>query len=1205
MNESVKQHKAAGRWGIPAGVFLAGVIFLSCITFPFEGPGEILYIAVVGIGLWTRVRAHVVFFACLTTVLTLLENSIGSLDATGAATWQEILHESIYELSAIWVTTLICFRHLGVYAELLARENQLKNTLESIPITITMTRVSDGTILYANPAACKLFGRSREEMQGLCALTLYSNVSDRESVANALREQGSILDREMQFKGINGEPIWLVVTLTLSDYQGEKVIMSAARDITYTKQTESALHQAKDFAENLIETANVMVVGLDTDGAITVFNRAAEEISGYSKSELMGSNWFETLVPRDRYPEVWEAFSQIVTERGFVDVFENPILTKAGEERIISWRNGALRQEDRLQGTISFGIDVTEQRHAEDELRVREREFEALVENAPDAITRYDKDLRLLYLNAAAETANSMTRAQAIGKTHSELAMPDELISLWNKSLGEVFLTGQEVKCEFSMMTPLGERSYEARYVPEKGMAGQVETVLCVTRDITERKQAEGTVRESEQRFRSMADSAPVLIWMAGFNRHTYYFNRSWLRFTGRSVSKEYGLGWTEIVHPDDLERCLNAYKQAFASRHPYSIEYRLRHHDGMYHWILESGAPRFTVEGSLAGYIGSCTDITDRKRAEASLQLERNKLSSILDAMTDGVFIVNEGNDVEYVNPVIEREFGLAKGRKCYEYTARSKKPCAWCQSEKILSGKCAQWEWHSDNSGKTYEAFAAPLRNEDGSTSKLEIYHDITERKRAETERDVVHAIPQLALSYDSLEEFMSQVALQLSRLISVENLYLALYDNVTQKFGLPFFMDTMDSPPPPEALKGGVTDYVLRSGQTLLLTPEFYQKLVAAGDVRRIGTPPNAYIGVPLILEGITLGVLAIQSYTRNNPYDEETVRILTTVANHVAMVIKRKLAEEGIKKYAEDLIHSKRETEEALEKLKAAQASALHSEKMASIGVLSAGIAHEINNPIGYVTSNLRELDNYTTKIRSYLKRVHELGTALNDRDMDSAASLYRELADMRELLKLDFILDDVHDLVEESLKGTTNIEGIVKALKAYARQDETTVVTKDVSTIVENALNMVSTQVKYKAEVIKDYGAAPPIPCNPGQLLQVFSNLLVNAAQAIEKRGLIRIRISREGDRVVICITDNGCGIPEENRHRIFEPFFTTKDVGQGTGLGLSIVYDLVAKHHGDIAVESAVGQGTTIKISLPVHSPISETQPESLDYERS
>ncbi len=272
----------------------------------------------------------------------------------------------------------------------------------------------------------------------------------------------------------------------------------------------------------------------------------------------------------------------------------------------------------------------------------------------------------------------------------------------------------------------------------------------------------------------------------------------------------------------------------------------------------------------------------------------------------------------------------------------------------------------------------------------------------------------------------------------------------------------------------------------------------------------------------------------------------------------------------------------ERKRTLDDLRATHARLLQQEKMASIGQLAAGVAHEINNPMGFIISNLGTLEKYTARIRDYLAAVDKAVAATGNEEAAAA------LAEERRRLKIDFVLTDLADLIHESLEGAERVTGIVKNLKSFSHVDDMALVRADLRECLDSTLNIVWNELKYKAKVVKEYEEVPPLECYPQQLNQVFMNLLVNAGQAIDQDGTITIRLQEENDWVVVEVSDTGSGIPPEIQARIFEPFFTTKEVGKGTGLGLSIAYDIVTKKHGgELLVTSEPGCGTTFTVRLP------------------
>ncbi len=265
----------------------------------------------------------------------------------------------------------------------------------------------------------------------------------------------------------------------------------------------------------------------------------------------------------------------------------------------------------------------------------------------------------------------------------------------------------------------------------------------------------------------------------------------------------------------------------------------------------------------------------------------------------------------------------------------------------------------------------------------------------------------------------------------------------------------------------------------------------------------------------------------------------------------------------------------------------QVQLIRAEKLASLGQLAAGIAHEINNPVGYVTSNLKTLEQYATGLVPLLKLQREL---LEGDGSEARLLSTEQLARMRaQWMQADVesLLTDLPELVQESLTGTRRIKEIVQSLRAFAREDDGRPQVVDLNAELESTLRMVWNELKYKCEVRRDFGALPPVTCYPTQITQVFTNLLVNAAQAIETQGEIRIRTWQQAHEVVVVISDTGKGMTQETLARLFTPFFTTKPRGQGTGLGLSISRDIIARHAGRIEVQSEPGQGSTFTVYLP------------------
>lgn len=385
----------------------------------------------------------------------------------------------------------------------------------------------------------------------------------------------------------------------------------------------------------------------------------------------------------------------------------------------------------------------------------------AIINSAMDAIITVEADQRIRLFNPAAEKMFQRSASDVIGKPLTILIPKrlrakheDDLLnfgktSITKRSMGRLGMVyglranGEEFPLEVS----ISQANFDGK-----------KTFTAILRDITERKQIEAQLRESEQRFRAMADSAPAMIWVSGVDKSRTWFNRGWLEFVGRSMDQELGNGWTENIHPDDFERCLHSYATAFDARQPFDVEYRLRRYDGAWRWILDNGAPRFDPNQEFSGYIGSCIDITERKLAEERFRL-------MVEAAPSAVILVNQGGKIVLVNNLVQRLFGYEREEllgcsvemlvpkrfrhshpdyRADFYTAPQARPMG---AGRDLFGL------RKDGREVPVEIGLAPLETSDGAVVLVSII-DISERKRAEYE--IKQTLENLTRSNQELEQF-----------------------------------------------------------------------------------------------------------------------------------------------------------------------------------------------------------------------------------------------------------------------------------------------------------------------------------------------------------------------------------------------------------------------------------------------------------------
>ncbi|MFW2372232.1 MAG: ATP-binding protein [Gammaproteobacteria bacterium] len=339
----------------------------------------------------------------------------------------------------------------------------------------------------------------------------------------------------------------------------------------------------------------------------------------------------------------------------------------------------------------------------------------------------------------------------------------------------------------------------------------------------------------------------------------------------------------------------------------------------------------------------------------------------------------------------------------------------------------------------------------------------------------------------------------------------------------------------------------------------------------------TPHRSSMCWPLLVENELVGVISINEDSEEFSFTEEDLKKGSNIIHFTALAVENaRLLDQS-----QELLDQQKKLNKQLEE---AHNQLLQSEKLASIGQLAAGVAHEINNPVGYINSNMASLKTYASDMISVIDLFSLYLEQSKSENMELTSTLKERIKE----IDLEFIKSDLHSLIDESMEGVSRVKKIVHDLKDFSHVGDTEMQWADLHQGLDSTLNIVHNELKYKADIVKNYGDLPEVECIASQINQVFMNVLVNAAHAIENHGTITITTGSTDDSVFIKIQDTGKGIPEDQINRIFDPFFTSKPVGSGTGLGLSLSYTIIEKHNGKIEVESTVNVGTTFTVWLPI-----------------
>ena len=781
--------------------------------------------------------------------------------------------------------------------------------------------------------------------------------------------------------------------------------------------------------------------------------------------------------------------------------------------------------------------NITERVQADKALRESEALFRQLTENINEVFWMRDlKTGRMLFVSPAYE--------RIFGCSCDDLReRPESMLEVVHPDDRERMHRHQAAALDHSFVEPLEEafrivrpdgtvRWVRTRVFPIRNSAGEIDRVCGVSEDFTEHRQADEALRESEALFRQLTENINEVFWMTDQKTgRILYVSPAYDRIYGRSRERLYGNQnyLQETIHPDDLDRVQRRISSSRTRPVTEYDEFRIVRPDGTMRWIRTRAFPVRDSAGEVYRMCGVDEDFTERKQITEALESERNFVSAVLDTAGALVVVLDPQGRIVRFNRACERITGyafeevrgkifwdvfvmpeeLARVREVFEALRTGNFPNAYENHWVTKEGARRLISWSN----------TALLDTEGAVEYIIGTGIDMTEHRQADE-----------ALR-ESEERFRN----------IVENANDILYSLT------PDGVFTYVSPNWTDILGHEVSE----------VTGESFAPFVHPDDL------PACLAFLSTVLEtgerqsGVEYRVKhkdgSWRWHTSNASCLKDERGNVVSFIGIARDVTEKKIASEELRKANREL----RET----------QAQLVQSEKMASLGNLVAGVAHEINTPVGAIHSMHDTLMRAVEKFRQTIE-----------------AEFPQEYRDNRALQSILKVISDANRVIAT---GTERVTEIVRSLRSFARLDEAEMKKADLHEGIENALTLVHHDLKNRINVVRHYGNIPPIVCYPGRLNQVFLNILVNAAHAIEGAGEITITTFVEGDRAHVAIRDTGVGIPKENLKEIFDPGFTTKGVGVGTGLGLSICYQIIRDHKGEIRVESQVGEGTTVTVVLP------------------
>ncbi|HPG30920.1 MAG TPA: ATP-binding protein, partial [bacterium] len=536
---------------------------------------------------------------------------------------------------------------------------------------------------------------------------------------------------------------------------------------------------------------------------------------------------------------------------------------------------------------------------------------------------------------------------------------------------------------------------------------------------------------------------------------------------------------------------------------------------------------------------------------------------------------------------------YGDYRGRKCYEYFMGNASICNGCGVSIALQTKkiTVTEEILFKENNRHIQVTSIPFQDsKSGEWLAAEVNVDITDRKLLEDNlkenwdiQNSINQILKISLEEMKLENILEKILDIIFQTKYIRDFYkCSIFLTDRTKPGLLFLKasrNALDN-------KTFQNCELLEFGKCLCGKCAAEKKMIYKSSMdedhyfKMEGAFDHAHYCFPILNKDDAKGVLNFV-IPKNTEIQESQIQFLFAVSDIISNIVTGKWNDEELalktnltQKYAKEI-------QESYMMLKQTQQQLILSDKMAAIGTLSAGIAHEINNPVAYIKGNIITLEKY---MNGMLKLINEFLSLSNNNSFGA------ELKKLAAESDLNFISSDIPELIKETKEGVEKVITIVKSMKSFIRKGKDGIEKADINKILENSLVIAKSQIKNKIRIEKKLAVLPEIPCYSNQIEQVFLNLIINSVQAIGKEGIIKIETFAENDKIIIKIQDTGSGIPAHLINKIFEPFFTTKEVGKGTGLGLSIVYDIISNHGGEITVESKPDEGTVFKISLPTHN---------------
>jgi len=1107
-------------------------------------------------------------------------------------------------------------------------QSRLEQIARHIPGVIYQFRQRpDGTFHfpYASEGMREIYGISPEEVRNDASQAfgiIHPDDLDRvsQSITNSA-EHLTLWYCEYRACLPDGRILWLVGNATPQrGPDGSTLWHGYIRDIS---EQQAALRERKAAQLELEQFFNVALDLLciaDVNGHFRRLNCAWETILGYEVSELEGQLFLDFVHPEDIAATL--AVMSELSEQKPVIQFTNRYRAKDGNYRYIEWRSFPC-------GDLIYAAarDITERKQAEIESWQMQNFLNSIVENIPNMLFVKDaKNLQFLRFNKAGEELLGYPKEALLGKNDYDFFPPAEADFFIAKDR-EVLARGNvlDIPEEQIQTNHQGTRILHTRKIPILDEFGNPKYLLGISEDITESKQAEIQLKEISERLSLALKSGGIGCWEWDIIKNTLVWDDRMYELYGVTKNSDTRLAydiWTQGLHPEDRDVSETLIRQAVLGQAEFDPEFRVVHPDGSIHFIKAFALVRRDAEGNPQKMIGVNFDISEqqaalreRKEAENKLRQNEQKYYQILDAITDMVLVKGPKSRIAWANKAFREYYAMTNEQLQDMIDAPFNEPDYTLQYIRddayvFETGQSLEIEepvTRYDGKVQIFNTIKSVIRNEVGEKIlTVGVSRDITEQQAVLRDRQRQELALRLIVEGTAAktgEEFFKTCVQYLAQVLEVRYGFIAEFID-TETFNaktLAFWAGEDFGDNFTYNLVGAPCENVYTQGE-LCLYPNSVQSLFPE-DADLVSLQAESYAGLPIIdADGNRLGLLAVLDNKPMVQDIEMQSAILRIFATRAGAEMERMQAEAALRRSEIQLRQQTEELEAILKKLQNTQTQLIQAEKMSSLGQLVAGVAHEINNPVSFIYSNIQPATNYASDL---IELVHLY--------QEHYPSPPQAIADLTKNIDFEYLVMDFSKLLASMKTGATRIKDIVKSLRTFSRLDEADFKAIDIHENIDSTLVILQNRLNGRAgepkiHVIKNYGDLPLVECYGGLLNQVFMNLFVNGIDAIEQQRerlesagefdytgkiIITTAITSE-NQVLISIQDNGCGMSPEVQAQIFNPFFTTKPIGKGTGMGLATSYQIIEEQHqGSILVNSTLGDGTEFAITLSIKvSPI-------------